>query len=56
MKEKGFSLKKGGRSRQYPAETITDEDYTDDLGFLVNIFAPAGLELTARGINVSELR
>ena len=29
MKEKGFTLIKT-RNRQYPAETITDTDYTDN--------------------------
>ena len=35
MKEDCFKLKKA-RSRQYPAETITDADYADDLSLLVN--------------------
>ena len=34
------SLKK--RSRRYPAETMIDEDYTDDLALLVN--KPAKVE------------
>ena len=35
IKENGFTLKKA-RSRQYPAETITDANYTDDLVLLTN--------------------
>ena len=35
IKENGFTLKKA-RSRQYPAETMTDVDYTDDLALLAN--------------------
>ena len=34
--ENGFTLKKNPRSRQYPAETLTDADYTDYLVLLVN--------------------
>ena len=35
MKEKGFKLTKE-RSRRYPAQTITDADYTDDIALLAN--------------------
>ena len=35
MKENGFKLAKG-RSRRYPAHTITDEDYVDDIELLTN--------------------
>ena len=35
IKENGFTLKKT-RSRQYPAETMTDADYTDDLVLLTS--------------------
>ena len=35
IKENGFTLKKA-RSRQYPAEMITDADYIDDLALLTN--------------------
>ena len=35
IKENSFTHKKA-RSRQYPAETITDADYADDLGLLAN--------------------
>ena len=38
MKENGFTLKKA-RNRQYPAETMTDTDYADDLVFLTNTSA-----------------
>ena len=31
MKENSFTLKKKARSRQYPAETITDADCADKL-------------------------
>ena len=31
-----MDLLKKARSRQYTAETITDEDYQDDLALLVN--------------------
>ena len=33
MKENGFTLEKT-RSRQYPAQTIADADYTDDIALL----------------------
>ena len=35
MKGNGFTQKKS-RSRQYPALTITDTDYADDIALLVN--------------------
>ena len=35
MKENGFTLAKA-RSRQYPAQTITDVDYADDIALLAN--------------------
>ena len=34
-KENGFNLIKE-RSRRYPAQTITDADYADDIALLVN--------------------
>ena len=36
MKENGFEMAME-RSRRYPAQTITDADYTDDIVLLVNI-------------------
>ena len=35
IKENGFTLKKT-RSRLYPAQTITDTDYVDDIALLAN--------------------
>ena len=35
IEENGFKLTKK-RSRRYPAKTITDADYTDDIGILAN--------------------
>ena len=35
IRENGFELTKK-RSRRYPAKTITDVDYTDDIAILVN--------------------
>ena len=35
MKENGFTLKKA-KSRWYPAETVMDIDYIDDIVFLAN--------------------
>ena len=35
MKENGFKLVKE-RSRRYPAQTITDADYVDDIALLAN--------------------
>ena len=40
MKENGFTLAKA-RSRWYPAGTITDADYADDIALLVNRHAKA---------------
>ena len=36
MKENGFKLAKE-KSKRYPAQTITDTDYTDDIALLANI-------------------
>ena len=36
MKDNGFKLTKE-RSRRYPAQTITDADYADDIALLANI-------------------
>ena len=41
MKDNGFKLTKE-RSRRYPAQTITDVDYADDIALLAN--APAQAE------------
>ena len=35
MKDNGFKLAKE-RSRRYPAQTITDADYADDIALLAN--------------------
>ena len=40
MKDYGFKLTKE-RSRRYPAQTITDVDYADDIALLVNMPAQA---------------
>ena len=40
MKENGFILKKA-RSRQYPAVTMMNADYADDLELLTNTLAQA---------------
>ena len=40
MKENGFKLAKE-RSRRYPAQTITDPDYADDITLLANTPAQA---------------
>ena len=40
MKENAFKLAKE-RSRRYPAQTITDVDYADDIAFLANSLAQA---------------
>ena len=40
MKENGFKLAKE-RSRRYPAQTITDEDYAGDIALLANTFSQA---------------
>ena len=54
MKENGFKLTKE-RNRSYPAQTITDVDYADDIALTVNTSAQAesllhSLEWTAGGI------
>ena len=36
IRENGFELKKK-RNRRYPAKTITDADYADDIALLANI-------------------
>ena len=56
IKENGLILKKS-RSRWYPAETITDEGYADDLVLLENTPAqdeclPRSLEHAARGVGL----
>ena len=57
IKENGFELTKK-RSRRYPAKTITDADYTDDIALLANAPAQAetllhSLERTAAGIGLN---
>ena len=54
IKENGFELTKK-RSRRYPAKTITDADYADDIAILANVPAQAetlmlSLERAAAGI------
>ena len=54
IKENGFQLTK--ESRRYPAQTITDVDYTDDIALLANAPTQAetlllSLERAAAGIN-----
>ena len=54
IKENGFELTKK-RSRRYPAKTITDADYADDIGILANAPTQAetllhSLERAAAGI------
>ena len=56
MKDNGFKLTKE-RSRRYPAQTITDEDYTNDIALLANTPAQAetllhSLERAATGIGL----
>ena len=56
MKDKGFKLAKE-RSRTYPAQTITDADYTDDIALLTNAHTQAetllhSLERAAAGIGL----
>ena len=56
MKENGFKLAKE-RSRKYPAQTITDADYVDDIALLANTPAQAesllhSLERAAPGIGL----
>ena len=36
MKENGFLLKRKARRRQFPADTITDENYADDIVRIAN--------------------
>ena len=47
MKENCFTLRKA-RSRWYPAETITDADYTDDITLLAN--TPTQVESLLHGL------
>ena len=56
IRENGFEMKKK-RSRRYPAKTITDADYTDDIAILANTPNQAetllqSLERTAAGIGL----
>ena len=56
IKENGFKLTKE-RSRRYPAKTITDADYADDIAFLANATAHAetllhSLERATAGIGL----
>ena len=56
IKENGFKLTKE-RSRKYPAKTITDADYADDIALLANTPAQAetllhSLERAAAGISL----
>ena len=56
IKENGFKLTKE-RSRRYPAKTITDADYTDDIALLANAPNQAetllhSLERAATGIGL----
>ena len=56
IKENGFKLTKE-RSRRYPAQTITDADYTDDIAVLANALDQAetplhSLERAAAGIGL----
>ena len=57
MKDNGFKLTKE-RSRGYPAHTITDVDYTDDIAFLADTPAQAetllqSLKRAAAGIDLN---
>ena len=57
MKENGFTLKKKARSRKYPAETIKDADYANDIALLANIPSQAktlllNLEQATEGIGL----
>ena len=57
IKENGFTLKKKGRSKHYPTETMTSTDYTDDLALLSNTPTQAespsySLEKAAAGIGL----
>ena len=56
MKGNGLKLA-NARSRRYPAQTITDADYANDIALLVNTSAPAetlqdSLECAAAGIGL----
>ena len=56
MKDNSFKLEKE-RSRRYPAQTITDADFADDIALLANIPAQAetllhSLERTAAGVGL----
>ena len=58
MKENGFTLEKA-RSKRYPAQTITDADYADDIALLANTPAQAesllhSLEQAASSIGLHE--
>ena len=57
IKENGFALTKK-RSRRYPAKTIADADYADDIAILANASAQVktqlhSLERTAEGIGLN---
>ena len=57
IKENGFELTKK-RSRRYPAKTITDADYADDIAILANTLNQAetllhNLERAAEGISLN---
>ena len=51
MKENGFTLKRV-RSRRYPAQTITDADYVDDIALMVN--TPTQAESLLRSLEQEE--
>ena len=56
MKDNGFKLAKE-RDRRYPAQTITDADFADDIALLANTLAQAetllhSLDRTAAGIGL----
>ena len=58
MKDNGFKLIKE-RSRRYPAQTITDADYADDIALLANTPTQAGpqlhsLELAAASLGLHD--
>ena len=58
MKDNGFKLAKE-RSRRYPAHTITDTDYADDITLLANTLTQAesllhSLERAAGGIGLHD--
>ena len=53
MKENGFKLTKE-RSRRYPAQTIMDADYADDIALLVNAHKTGYMCFNQRG-NISTL-